>query len=219
MSGALSPSRIIQNQHRELGSMYNQAMPDDFSSIKKQLRRQCMEKRASLAEDFRRQASFAICRHILSWDIFQKAEVIFTYMPMNEEVDLLPLMAGNPRKNWVIPRIQPHSRMILHPYNPRMLIRHKYGMLEPDPSLPEISPGRVDLVLVPGLAYDLNGWRLGYGGGFYDTFLSAATHLATLGITYHALLLDDLPHLEHDIPVRALVTEDGLMELSMEYKD
>ncbi|MFC2064622.1 5-formyltetrahydrofolate cyclo-ligase [Chloroflexota bacterium] len=193
-------------------------MKDDILEEKKQLRRQCLVKRASLTGDFRRQASSSICRHIQSWSAFQQASVIFTYMPMSEEVDLLPLLTDNPDKEWVIPRIQPHNQMILHPYQPHKLIRHRFGMLEPSPESPRIPSDRVDLVLVPGLTFDLKGWRLGYGGGFYDTFLADLPGLVTLGVTYHILLLDEIPYMAHDIPVKALVTEKGIQHISMENK-
>ena len=201
-----------------LPRMYNQAMTDEISVLKEQLRQQCRIKRVSLSEDYRKQASFSISRNIQFWSVFQKAQVIFTYMPMNEEVDLFPLLADNHEKGWVIPRIQPHNRKILHPYHPQKLVHHKFGMLEPDSTLPQISPDRVELVLVPGLAFDQKGWRLGYGGGFYDTFLSDLPDLITLGITYHTLLLDELPHMAHDIPVMALVTENGIQNISLENK-
>ncbi|RLC98287.1 MAG: 5-formyltetrahydrofolate cyclo-ligase [Chloroflexi bacterium] len=198
--------------------MYNHEMPEDISVLKEQLRQQCRKKRVSLSEDSRSQASLSIRRYIQLWSVFQEAQVIFTYMPMNEEVDLLPLLTDNPQKEWVIPRIQPHSQMILHPYYPQKLVRHRFGMLEPDSALPRVPSDRVELVLVPGLAFDHKGWRLGYGGGFYDTFLSALPGLVTLGITYHTLLLDELPHMAHDIPVMALVTEKGIQDISLENK-
>jgi 5-formyltetrahydrofolate cyclo-ligase len=83
-------------------------------------------------------------------------------------------------------------------------------MLEPDPSLPVVPADQVELVLTPGLAFDLHGWRLGYGGGFYDRFLSRQHTLISLGVTYQALLLPDLPHQVHDVPVKYLVTENGV---------
>jgi 5-formyltetrahydrofolate cyclo-ligase len=83
-------------------------------------------------------------------------------------------------------------------------------MLEPDPALPVIPANQVELVLTPGLAYDLHGWRLGYGGGFYDRFLSEQRTCISIGVTYQALLQTDLPHLEYDVPVQYFVTEDGV---------
>ena len=189
-------------------------MAEKISELKKQLRRSCLEKRASMGEDYQQKASLMICRHIERWSVFKNAVVILTYLPMRDEVDLLSLMENNLQKNWLVPRIQPHGRMLFHPYDPGRLFRHRFGMLEPDPSLPVIPADQVELVLTPGLAYDLQGWRLGYGGGFYDRFLSGQHNLVSLGVTYQALLLPDLPHQEYDVPVKYLVTENGVESFS-----
>jgi 5-formyltetrahydrofolate cyclo-ligase len=85
-------------------------------------------------------------------------------------------------------------------------------MLEPAPHLPTVNPGTIDLALVPGLAFDRHGWRLGYGGGFFDRFLSQFSGV-NLGITFDALLLDSLPHDTYDIPLNYVVTEKGLVEV------
>jgi 5-formyltetrahydrofolate cyclo-ligase len=94
------------------------------------------------------------------------------------------------------------------------MIRHPYGMLEPEPNLPLVPVEHIQLALVPGLAFDRQGWRLGYGGGFFDRFLAGFAHGVSLGVTYHALLFDLLPHHQHDIPVQYLVTEEGLLRCS-----
>lgn len=185
-------------------------MTDTISEIKKRLRQSCLEKRTSLGEDYQHQASLMICRNIEAWSVFQEAAVILSYLPMTDEVDLLPLVENNPQKNWLVPRILLQGRMQFHPYDPGRLIRHRFGMLEPDPSLPVIPAEQVELVLAPGLAYDRRGWRLGYGGGFYDRFLSGQQTLVSLGVIYQALLLPDLPHQEYDVPVQYIVTENGV---------
>ena len=185
-------------------------MPENITDIKKQLRQSCREKRASLGKDYHLKASLMICHQIETWEVFQNAVIILSYLPMRDEVDLLSLMENHPQKNWLLPRIQPHSRMLFHPFIPGRLLRHRFGMLEPDPALPVIPADQVELVLTPGLAFDLHGWRLGYGGGFYDRFLSGQHPLISLGVTYQALLLPDLPHQEYDVPVKYLVTENGV---------
>jgi len=185
-------------------------MPDNISDLKKRLRQSCREKRASLGEDYQHKASLMICRNIEAWSIFQNAVVILTYLPMGDEVDLLSLMKTNPQKKWLVPRILPQGCMLFHPYNPGRLLRHRFGMLEPDPALPVIPADQIELVLTPGLAYDAYGWRLGYGGGFYDRFLSGQQMLVSLGVTYQALLHTDLPHQDYDVPVQFIVTENGV---------
>lgn len=186
---------------------------DPLPNLKQDLRRQCLEKRKALGQSAREAASLAICTHIEGWPLFRNANIILTYLPMRGEVDLHPLLRKHPEKHWLIPRILPEqgSRMSLHRYDPAHLIRHPFGMEEPDASLPEVPPEDVQLVLVPGVAYDRQGWRLGYGGGYFDRFLCNFAGIS-LGVIYQALLLDALPHTEYDWPVDWIVTEEGLFK-------
>ena len=187
-------------------------MPD-IPAQKRALRRACRQVRKELGEPTRQQASLAICDRIEAWPVFQRSSVILAYMPIPGEVDLTPLLARLLHKRWVLPRIIPEEghRMVFHPYEPERLVRHPFGRAEPDPDLPLFPPGEVQLALVPGLAFDRQGWRLGYGGGYFDRFLCDFTGV-TLGVTYQALLLDELPHGEHDVPVGWIVTEAGLLQ-------
>jgi 5-formyltetrahydrofolate cyclo-ligase len=182
----------------------------DVSAHKCELRRSCRQLRKELGEAARQQASLSICAWIEAWPLFQRSSVILTYMPIPGEVDLTPLLARQPQKSWLLPRIIPEEnhRMVFHPYDLDRLIRHPFGMAEPAPDLPIIPPGEVQLALVPGLAFDRSGRRLGYGGGYFDRFLCDFTGI-TLGVVYQALLLDHLPSGEHDIPVAWIVTEAG----------
>ena len=165
--------------------------------------------RANIDEEARRQASLAIGRHIESWPAFQKADTVLIYMAMRSEVDLAPLLARGTDKRWAIPRIRSDGQMRFHTYDPAKLVQHSFGMLEPDPGCPVIIPDEIQLALVPGLAFDGNGWRLGYGGGFYDRFLVNFTGV-TAGITYQALCTEAIPHAGHDIPVQYVITENGV---------
>jgi len=189
-------------------------MHENIPELKKQLRIKSKEIRTSLGEDYRQKASLMICKHIEAWPVFHETKVILAYLPMRGEVNLEPLLARHPDKSWLVPRIVDKGNMLFHPYDPNRLMRHPFGMLEPDPTLPIVPANQVNLVLVPGLAYDLHGWRLGYGGGFYDRFLSEQPTCIRLGVTYQALVLTDLPHQEYDIPVQYIGTEDGIKMLS-----
>jgi 5-formyltetrahydrofolate cyclo-ligase len=187
-------------------------MPETSTAEQKnQLRKHCRQIRQTLMEPVREQASLAICAHIANWSVFQNARVILTYMPIKAEVDLRPLLKEYPQKSWVLPRIVPEAEhtMSFHAYDPHQLVRHRFGMDEPAASLPFISPDVIELALVPGLAYDRSGWRLGYGGGYYDRFLVDFSG-TSLGIAFNDLLFDSLPHGEFDVPVQWLVTESGL---------
>jgi len=184
----------------------------EISQRKKQLREHCLADRKSLGAEIRAEASLSICRNIENWDVFQQSQTILTYMPIKSEADPVPLLKLYPHKKWVIPRIIPEEdhRMVFHLYDPNRLIQHSFGMAEPAPDLPIIAPEEIELTLAPGLAFDRHGFRLGYGGGYFDRFLQNFKGV-TIGITYHNLLLDTIPHAAHDIPMSWIITERELL--------
>jgi len=179
---------------------------------KGKLRQRCKTIRKELGDEIRQSASNAICTYLSNWDVFQRAKTILTYMPMRTEVDLRPLLTEFPDRHWSLPRILPGGEgiMLFHQYDPENLIVHPLGMAEPAPHLPQVPPAEIELVLAPGLAFDRNGWRLGYGGGYFDRFLKDFRGVS-VGVLFQALLLNAIPHGEYDVPVSWLVTEGGLI--------
>jgi 5-formyltetrahydrofolate cyclo-ligase len=87
------------------------------------------------------------------------------------------------------------------------LERAPLGFMQPAGGEPA-DPSTIDLVVAPGLAFDLSGNRLGYGGGFYDRFLAALHPRAMrVGVGYDEQLVDEIPHDDHDVPLHAVVTD------------
>lgn len=187
-------------------------MTDTTALTKDQLRKECRRIRATLPAETCRQASQTICRYIQSWHIFTTSTAVFTYLPMQNEIDLTSLLYDHPKKNWGIPRIHSGGQMVFHAYDPSRLRQHRYGMLEPDLSCPIIPSEAAQLVLVPGLAFDSNGWRLGYGGGFFDRFLSQFTG-SYAGITYQLFVFKEIPHTSYDIPMQFVITEEKMIDI------
>lgn len=186
-------------------------MNEQIAEQKDQIRKLCRQRRQALGEPFRRQASLDICNHIADWAIFQNAHIILSYMPIKAEVDLRPLLESYPDKHWVLPRIATETGqhcLSFHAYDPERLERHPFGMDEPAASLASIPSAEIQLALVPGLAYDRHGWRLGYGGGYYDRFLADFPG-TSLGIAFDALIFESLPVSEYDIPMGWMVSERG----------
>ena len=180
---------------------------------KTQLRQRCKVIRKGLGEEFRQNASKVICTYLAAWEVFQAAKVILTYMPIRGEVDLRTLLANFPEKHWLLPRIIPGEEgcMVFHPYDPDNLILHPFGMAEPAAHLLQVPGNEIQLVLAPGLAFDRSGWRLGYGGGYFDRFLMRFKGVC-VGVVFETLLLKAIPHGEYDIPMNWLVTEEGLVQ-------
>jgi 5-formyltetrahydrofolate cyclo-ligase len=154
-------------------------------------------------------ASAALCDRLAGWRVLQQARTVLTYIAFRNEIDLAPLRDLLPNIEWIAPRVVGRC-LVLHPYDPSRLARHPYGMLEPAADLPVINPARLDLVLVPGVAYDRRGGRMGFGGGFYDSFLPTTPALR-VGITHDACLVDELPCDEHDQRMDWIVTPTRLI--------
>jgi 5-formyltetrahydrofolate cyclo-ligase len=139
-------------------------------------------------------SSATLCERLSSF--LPPASCILTYLAFRNEPDLSLLFDFLPRVHWVVPRIE-GKRLALHPYDPARLVRHRFGMLEPAADLPEVAPAALDVALVPGIAFDRRGGRLGFGGGYYDRFLPTTPALR-IGIAFDECLSDKLPCSEHD---------------------
>lgn len=124
-------------------------------------------------------------------------QTILTYLAFRNELDLGLLFDLLPDANWIAPRIAKGRQLMLHPYDSARLARHRFGMLEPAADLPVVDPATLDVVLVPGVAFDRRGGRLGFGGGYYDRFLPTTPALR-IGIAFDQCLAEDLPCGEHD---------------------
>jgi 5-formyltetrahydrofolate cyclo-ligase len=182
---------------------------------KPKLRRQYCTRRECLPVEEVAAASEAICRRLAAWLSSPQAPIsssqpsILTYLAFRNEPDLSLLFDLLPHARWSVPRIE-GERLTIHAYDPVRLIRHRFGMLEPADDLPMLEPAALDLVLVPGVAFDEQGGRLGFGGGYYDRFLPTTPALR-VGVTYDECLTGRLPCEEHDQRVDWIVTPDVLI--------
>ncbi len=178
---------------------------------KRRLRREFCTLRECLPPEDVKSASEAICRHLATWPVLRAARVVMAYLAFRNEPMLEPLFAALPHIRWVVPRIEGRN-LVVHPYDPGRLVPHPFGMWEPAPDLPVIDPALLDIVLVPGVAFDRRGGRLGFGGGFYDRFLPTTPALR-VGVTYDSCLVDELPCNEADQRMDWVVTPQGLLEV------
>jgi len=179
----------------------------DLESLRIQkaaLRKRFQALREALTPDEVRAGSLAVCRQMAGWPPLRQARTVLTYLAFRNELDTGPLFDLLPEVRWLIPRIS-GGDLVLHGYDPARLLRHRFGMLEPDPRLPVVQPAAVDLVLTPGVAFDRRGRRLGFGGGFYDRFLPTTSALR-VGVAYDTCLVDELPASAYDQRVHWVVT-------------
>jgi 5-formyltetrahydrofolate cyclo-ligase len=170
--------------------------PEPLHAIKARVRARYRAVREAKTVEEAQEGSAALCRRLARWDVLQRARRAMTYIAFRNELDLAALLKALPDILWFVPRVV-GQRMVLHPYDPARLVRHRFGMLEPAADLPTVEPATLDVVLVPGVAFDRQGGRVGFGGGFYDGFLPT-TNALRVGITYDDCLVDAVPCDEHD---------------------
>lgn len=181
------------------------------TEIKRQLRKKLLQKRSDLSQKERLQNSEILCQKLENYFLFQKAKTILAYFPIRQEPDLTALFSTS--KNWGFPRCVKKS-LIWHSWQPKdPLIQGKYGILEPSAKAPIVTPETVDLILIPAVACDYNGYRLGYGGGFYDRLLNSPQwcNIPTVGIIFDFCLFPQLPCEPWDQKLRAICTENQLI--------
>lgn len=188
--------------------------------MKQAIRTEMIHRRLALAEAERLRLSEGAQRALIGSEAYQRARLILLYQPFRGETEtaLIAREAVAAGKGLALPRVQKEPRQLwLHAYRgePKDLISGAYGILEPDPAGPLVDPARIDLVVVPGVAFDRQGNRLGYGGGFYDRTLPvirrANPAARLIGLAYGFQVVAQLPPDPHDIPVDGLATEDGLI--------
>lgn len=139
--------------------------------------------------------------------------VVVTYLPMGDEVDLRPLLEL-PGVSWAATRTPPSGPLRVHRLTADVEV-HPYGFTQPAATAPPVALDDVTAVLVPGLAFDRRGGRLGRGAGYYDGLLAQlGPGVETIGIAPAAVVVDELPHEEHDRRVSLLATEHGVSPTS-----
>lgn len=184
---------------------------DEATEVRKaRLRRDLLQMRNNLPEGERWRRSERIHTHLRATDAWRDATTVAFYVSIGSEVDTRDaLPAACAEKRVVAPATDLAAhRITLHEVqDPEALEPGAFGV--PEPAGPIVDPGEVDLVLVPGLAFDPRGNRVGYGAGYYDGLL-AEVACPTAGLAYAFQVVDEVPATAHDVPVAMVVTEDGV---------
>lgn len=166
----------------------------------------------------RERDSVTLCEIISMLDDWRRACVVMLYVAMSDEPDLTPLFLLGVKMGKVC--VLPAYIATSDTYCARavtdlrtQLRRGHLGILEPIASCPIVDPREIDLVLVPGLAFDRRGVRLGRGKGYFDKFL-VGLRATKCGVAFNEQVIDTLPADPHDVKMDLLVTPAGVIKFS-----
>lgn len=166
-----------------------------------------MFKRNQISDLVRHDLSRHIFTRLQACDWVDEAETIFLYAPLKGEIEILSAFIDM-GKRVAVPRVIGSGVMgFYHISSIDELVLGTYGILEPRVGLETLRPGEQDLMIIPGVGYDLLGYRLGYGGGFYDRYLETFKPSRTIGVCFESCLVEALPVNEYDQKVKMIVTE------------
>ncbi len=181
-----------------------------MQSDKSALRKHFLEIRHRLSMKERQMICNQIFHQLLTWTGYQQARTVFLYCALPEEIGTEQLLADalSKGKRVCVPlctkeRGIMEARTILET---GQLKSGRFGVPEPPANAPLVRPSDIDLCIVPCLAADESGHRLGYGGGYYDRFLAQTTAQAAV-LCMERCLLKALPAETHDLPCTIIVTE------------
>lgn len=164
------------------------------------------EKRDALADSQRQEHSKVVCRKLEELRKKLRASTIHTFIPMGSEVDVMPfILAEFERDTTIVAPQTLEGRQLKHLRltSPDALESGRFGTQHPAGD--EVFDGKPDLILVPGLAFDHRGYRLGYGAGYYDTFLEQNPQAFKVGVCYPFQLVKEVPIEAHDVQLDQII--------------
>lgn len=185
--------------------------------VKNQLRKILLAQRRQISYEVWQQKSKALGDRLSDWQIFQQAQNILAFTSFRQEPDLSSLWQSFPKKNWGFARCVEKDLMwhqvAIADFSNQMQLG-AFNILEPLHDLPPMDLGNIDLILIPAVAGDRQGYRLGYGGGFYDRWLPKSTGFKA-GVIFDEFYVDKLPHDVWDVRLDAILTDSKALMLGL----
>lgn len=189
---------------------------DPQAAAKKALRAEAKRRRAEAFAQHGREASRRLAAHGLDFINAGEGDCVSGFLAIGEEIDPAPLMANLHREGFrlALPRMQGKGQpLVMRTWSPDDALEETmWGIREPLLTAAAVDP---DVVLVPLLAFDATGFRIGYGGGFYDRTLARLRRrrpIIAVGLAYDELKVDAVPHSQYDEPLDWVLTPSGPMK-------
>jgi len=186
--------------------------------MKATLREQMKQMRRALGKAEVRGRSALVAQRLIELEAFRRARGVMLYLPVRNEVDttLAVTHCLNNGKTLGLPRMDAaNDRIVVHRVDDmtRQLALGRMGLVEPDPVKAEVLPlDAIDLVAVPGLVFDREGNRIGWGRGYYDAFLAGlGPRVCRVGLAYAFQIVEAIEHDGHDMPMHYIVTDEATL--------
>ncbi len=179
-------------------------------SSKQEQRNTAKKLRLDIKKDLYQAYSDTICLKIMNMDEYARANTVMAYCPINNEVDTSLLLEDCiESKKLALPKTDAVNKTIM-PCLVKSLADLKegsYRIMEPSDSCEILQNEEIDLIIIPLVAFDKRGTRLGYGGGYYDRLLKNMQNVKKIGIAFAVQELDSIPKEEHDVRMDMVITE------------
>ena len=183
--------------------------------MKNSLRKNMISKRSDLSSEYVYSASLKIARLFLNLEEIKNAENIMLYMDFRNEVETEHIISEliSMNKNVFCPLCIPKTNIMIPKKIDKntVLKKSNLGIMEPDKNSPEIDIDKIDVIAVPGVAFDENKFRMGYGGGYYDRFIPKSSAY-TVGLRFDMQILKTVPTEKHDVKLGCIVTESRIIK-------
>ncbi|MCM1034375.1 MAG: 5-formyltetrahydrofolate cyclo-ligase [Paludibacter sp.] len=170
---------------------------------KEELRAILSQKRRILTKEQVDLCSQEVTEQILNCPIFKKAQHVMLYYPIHNEINTMRIISKAPEKTFYLPVTHRKSIEIRRYDGEENLKRGRYGI--PEPQTPTFR-GAPDIIIVPGVAFDIQLHRMGRGGGYYDRFLRKYKNCKKIGVGYAFQVIENLPTDRHDVMLDQLIT-------------
>ena len=169
---------------------------------KKILRQTIRQKKREMTEEQIVAAGLRLAEKFCATEQYRNARTIYGYLPYNQEVRTVPMLeqALADGKRVAVPKVYGDEMKFIYMTDLSLVEKSDMGIPEPVADGPE-GDDPTALVLMPGLAFTVNGDRMGYGGGYYDKFLAREPEHPTVALCYEFQMVESLPTQDHDIPV------------------
>lgn len=189
----------------------------NIKEIKTQIRDEYKAKRKVIPEDLRKQLDYEVCKRFLALNSYRYADTVLIYSPLKYEIDTSYIMkdALSRGKRIAYPRCLDGNRMVYHLVESEdQLVSGMYNIREPKEDLPIYENGKDNSIcIMPGIVFDKRGYRLGYGKGYYDRFLSGFKGVKA-GFVYSDFVVDEIPNGRYDLRADIIITERGVISFA-----